>query len=71
MEYAEIAKRTGTTEAAVRRMAARALRKIKRAGNARLFATVVRLSDPEEREKLTRIRCGSIECRPEKWGFYQ
>lgn len=65
MEIDEIANELNISEATVRVLIARGLRKIKQAGDAERFATVVRLTATQS----VGIRCGSIECRPEKWVF--
>ena len=69
MEIAEIAKRTGMSEVAVYHHISRGLRRIARAGEAERFATVVRLTHLKNAGQVN-IRCGSIECRPEKWVFF-
>ncbi len=69
MEYAEIAKQLGISEDNAREAVSKGLRRIARAGDMQTFATVVRLT-ALERAKEAPIRCGSIECRPEKWVFY-
>ena len=69
MEYSEIAKQLGVTESTVYELAARGLRKIARTGNMETFATVVRLTEIKKAHEAF-IRCGSIECRPEKWVFF-
>lgn len=69
MEYAEIAQREHISEAAARDIVSRGLRRIERNGDMETFITVVRLTE-FKRSKQTFIRCGSIECRPEKWVFF-
>ena len=66
MEIDAIARELNISEATVRVLIARGLRKIAQAGDAESFATIVRLT----RDRSAVIRCGSIECRPEKWAFY-
>ena len=70
MEISEIAKRTGMSENAVYLHLSKGLRRIEKAGDAERFVAVVRLTRLE-RMKQAHIRCGSIECRPEKWVFFQ
>jgi DNA-binding Lrp family transcriptional regulator len=68
MEFEDIAKELGISESSVRVYLSQALRKIEKAGELENFAAVVRLT-AYEKEQQTYIRCGSIECRPEKWIF--
>jgi hypothetical protein len=69
MEIREIANELQMSEAAVRQQISRGLRKLVRAGEAENFATLVRLTQLKNAGQPN-IRCGSIECRPEKWVFY-
>jgi hypothetical protein len=69
LEYSEIAKRLGISEESARDIASRGLRRIERAGLAEDFATLVCLTQIKAAGD-TYIKCGSIECRPEKWLFY-
>lgn len=70
MEYAEIAKRLGISEENARDAVRTGLRRIRKAGESERFANVVRLMHIKRADQ-TYIRCGSIECRPETWIFYQ
>jgi hypothetical protein len=69
MEFAEIAKALNISEGRARGLVAAALRKIERDGNTQTFASVVRLT-AMQKARHAYIRCGSIECRPEKWVFF-
>ena len=69
MEYSEIARQLGIEEQTARLAVSRGLRKIARNGDMQTFASVVRLT-ALEKERQAYIRCGSIECRPEKWVFF-
>jgi hypothetical protein len=69
LEYADIAKRLGISEFNARQLAHRGLQRIERAGLAEDFATIVRLTRQKAAGEV-QIRCGSIECTPEKWVFY-
>ena len=69
MEISEIAKRLNTTEGAIKVLLHRGYRKIARSGEAENFANVVRLSRLKREAGHGHIRCGSIECRPEKWVY--
>lgn len=69
MSNEEIAARLGVTLGAVKQTIARAMRKIERNGEISEFNTVVRLTRLQK-ANVPFIRCGSIECRPEKWVFY-
>ncbi len=69
MEFSEIAKQLGISEANARKIVSTGLKRIRVAGDLETFATVVRLTEIEKARE-TFIRCGSIECRPEKWKFF-
>jgi hypothetical protein len=69
MEYAEIAKSLGISESRARGIVTEALHRIEQAGDMEGFATVVRLTHLKAAGEVN-IRCGSIECRPEKWAFF-
>jgi predicted transcriptional regulator len=66
MKIGEIAKELGIAEATVRVLLARGLKKIKQDGRAGDFAGII-LQVQHESAIQTHIKCGSIECRPEKW----
>jgi hypothetical protein len=69
MEFAEIAKALNISEVRARGYCASALRKIGREGNAKTFSSVVRMT-AMQKARQAYIRCGSVECRPEKWVFF-
>lgn len=66
MEYEEIARRLGISEVNARNIVSRALKRIRQAGDMDRFVTAVRAAELR-REGIQHVRCGSIECRPEKW----
>jgi len=67
MEISEIASKLEMSEAAVRKQIYRGLRKLARAGEKENFAALVHQAQLKKAGPY--IRCGSIECRPEKWTF--
>jgi hypothetical protein len=70
LDYSEIAQCLGISEATVRWTVFSAFRRLLRAGYTKEeIATVIRLNQLAMANELF-IRCGSIECRPEKWVFY-
>ncbi len=68
MTNGEIAHALGCSTHAVEILVSKALAKIEKAGDMEAFTTIVRLSQVRRGDAY--IRCGSIECRPEKWVFY-
>jgi DNA-binding transcriptional regulator LsrR (DeoR family) len=69
MEIRQIANKLQISEAAVEMLLTRARRKLVAAGEAKNFAALVLATQLKSGER-SRIRCGSIECRPEKWIYY-
>jgi hypothetical protein len=69
MEIKEIANKLQMSEAAVGMLLCRGLRKLKAAGESENFVALVRATQIKQGER-PHMRCGSIECRPEKWVYY-
>ncbi|WP_109486985.1 hypothetical protein [Occallatibacter savannae] len=69
MEIKQIANKLQMSEAAVEMILSRARRKIVAAGEAKNFVALVLATQLKSGEQ-SRVRCGSIECRPEKWIYY-
>lgn len=66
----DIGSRLGISTRRVEQLLSSAMRKLQTDGQLdALIALAVKRANPDEFHPL--IRCGSIECRPEKWVFHK